>query len=99
MDFVRFKDGHTEEIIVSNEVSRKPFIVKVATPNGFYMYCQERYDNDIEVLGVKTTITTQNNQMYRYVGGGMISDIFDRRIYADWKLDDSIECFIFNLEN
>jgi hypothetical protein len=99
MDFVRFKDGHTEEIIVSNEVSKKPFIIKVATPNGFYMYCQERCDNDIEVLGVKTTITTQNNQMYRYVGGVMISDIFDKRIYADWKLDDSIECFIFNLEN
>lgn len=99
MDFVRFKDGHTEEIIVSSQVSKKPFIIKVATPNGFYMYCEERYDNEIEPLGVKTLITIRNHRMYRYIGGRNYGDIFDKRIYADWVLDDSIECFIFNFEN
>ena len=99
MDFVRFKDGHSEEIIVSDRVSEKPFILKVATPRGFYMYSEDYYEYDIEALGTKTLITLPNHQMYRYIGGRNYGDIFDKTIYADWVLDDSIQCFIFNFEN
>lgn len=99
MDFVRFKDGHLEEIIVSDRVSEKPFILKVATPNGFYMYREDYCEDDVEALGRKTLIRFRNYQMYRYVGRRNYRVIFDRTIYANWILDDSIECFIFNYEN